>query len=149
MDICCALCNGLLLQVSDELDKDEQHEEIASLPEYNLNWGWGNVDGENEGYFCQECIEPLATNYAELNCKVTAPLHEYDEECYSPITPDEYEECKECYTQNAVHAHNRHQCTNYDEICEGLDRRSFVDDIFYRAVRNKIDDLIGDCNMFY
>jgi len=103
-----------------------------------------------EEWFCEQCAEACladiqkeAIAFALEHCRITSPLHQFQEEYEYRCGHEEYElGCKESYTENSVRAFNRHCCTNYDDLIEGLDRFDATDHVFYVAIRERIDELV-------
>ncbi len=103
-------------------------------------------------YYCAECIEELikdleekAIKGAEEKCKITGPLPKYDPKKEFRCTPEDYESgMRESYTPNSYMALCRHKYTNYDELIKNLDRDSLSDEIWYFAVRQRIEELLAE-----
>ena len=108
-------------------------------------------DGVDD-YFCEKCAAELtaqweaeAAAYAEAKCKITKPLPKYEPQYEYRCTHEDYENGnKESYTPNSHFCHRRHECTNYEELIKPLDRDRAWDRILYRAVRDKIEELIEE-----
>lgn len=108
-------------------------------------------DGEG-AFYCEPCWRPLveeiekeAKAYAKEHCKVTRQPPEYDPDLEYRCPPEEYTlGSRESYTPNAFMACCRHHYTNYDELIKPLERDSVRDRIYYRAIRDRITDLLED-----
>lgn len=100
--------------------------------------------------YCEPCITDLkdraeakAKVYAAQNCKITKPLPEYDSQFEFRASPEDYDHgARESYTPNAYMCHCRHNCTNYEDLIASLDRNSLFDHAKYRAIRDRITDLL-------
>jgi hypothetical protein len=150
--------------------QNEKERVMAGLPIVPLsefNWR-GNVVrcaecnrtfAENEGvvYFedgccCETCAEQRvkiaeqeAKEFAEENCKITKVLPKFNPAREFSCTPEEYEAGnRESYTRSSHLCHCRHNCTNYDDLINGLDPHDLVHAIFYEAVRSRIEGLLTD-----
>lgn len=102
--------------------------------------------------FCRSCALEYVekTHGAEMdawaadNVKVTGQLDEYDPDVHFAPTREEYDMgMREAHTPNAVAAHNRHNRTNYDELIRDLDRDDPFDRALYRAIRRRVEALVG------
>jgi hypothetical protein len=86
-----------------------------------------------------------AERYALENCRITKTLPEYDPQYRDARTPEEYRSGdQESYTVNAHRCHCRHNCTNYDELIKTFDRDSLRDNVFYEAIRERIEELLNE-----
>jgi len=100
-------------------------------------------DGE---YICLNCAEDAASEtedecraYAREHVRLTSKPHQYDDDYYYVPTREEYRwEGRRAYTPRAVAAYNRHECTNYDDLIQGLDRCDPWDRVLYRAIRARV-----------
>ena len=105
---------------------------------------------EDEGYFHTVCCERVEgelrkeeKEFAIANCKITRKLHRFDWSKSWACSPDDYEMgAKESYTANSVRAHNRHCCTNYDELLPDRADKSMWATARYEAVRERIEELL-------
>jgi hypothetical protein len=103
-------------------------------------------------YYCERCMAELAKQaeteareYALEQCRITRPLPQYDPSREYRCTPEEYDAGdRESYTPNAHACYCRHECTNYDELIEGLDQQCELDQIYYLAIRDRIEELIEE-----
>jgi hypothetical protein len=112
----------------------------------------------NSAAYCFDCFEAMIqsedfqtqTKEFVSQLKQTRPFHKYDEKIgekwrrnkWNP-TPEEYEwGCREAYTFNSVAAYNRHNCTNYDELCKQLDRYDELDRVMYEKLLEQLFELI-------
>jgi len=103
-------------------------------------------------YYCEACLTSLveceneeATIYAEEHCKITEPLTSFDSDYEFRCTPEEYAlGMRESYTANSHLACLRHNCTNYDELIEPLDRENPIQNASYLAIRLRTDELIRE-----
>jgi hypothetical protein len=123
-----------------------------------------NLDDENNGEaeppsivddlpFCSRCAceHVERTRGAELKAwavehvRVIGTLHEYDPtERYAPTREEYAAGMREAYTENSVRVHNRHNCTNYDELIRDLNRDDPFDRAKYSAIRRQVEALVGD-----
>lgn len=98
--------------------------------------------------YCYQCVDPIiatiekdATAYAE-KCRITHAPALYDDEHRHAVTREEYEQCyKDSYTANSTDAHNRHECTNYDELLKDIpnDAMTIKSHSYYRAIRDRVE----------
>ena len=113
------------------------------------------LDGEawlfDSDYFCEACgedylgeVETEAAAFALENVKLTREVELFDPaEEYRATVSDYRMGVKDSHTPRAVYAINRHECTNYDELIQGLERGDPADCIRYDAIRARIDQLLG------
>jgi len=76
-------------------------------------------------HYCEDCIvgkideaKSEASEFAIENCRITKPLP--------------YSDLGRC----------RHNCTNYEELIEKLNKDGVIDQVFYSAIRERIDELL-------
>lgn len=106
------------------------------------------MDDEDEEYLAmldilQGCSSD-ADEWAESVCHLTDDVHVFQPELRFAPRPEEFElGDREAYTANSVRAMNRHNATNYDEICALLDRHDRVDRVYYLAVRARSEALVA------
>jgi hypothetical protein len=101
-------------------------------------------------YYCDGCIDDVidkakveAIAYAEEHCKITSRLPEYDSIHEFRCSPEDYEMgYRESYTPNAYMCHCRHQCTNYDELIDPLDTDTIEGEVYYKAIKARITELL-------
>jgi len=87
-----------------------------------------------------ECIK-----FARQHVKLTAQPHVYDPQRRFAPTPEEYDSGYiEAYTENSAEAHNRHGCTNYDELIARLDHVDPFDSVLYFAIRDRVHKMIEE-----
>lgn len=109
-----------------------------------------DLDGRK---LCLDCAEDSAAamryeceEFAREHVRLTGRPHRYLEEYWYAPSRDEYQDGdREAYTENAVAAHNRHSCTNYDELISGLDRGDPWDRALYDAIRVRVEEVIDEC----
>lgn len=109
---------------------------------------------DGEKYLCESCFQEIidgarqeAEEFAEANCKITHKLRRFDPEKKWACSPEEYQSgAIESYTENSVKAHNRHNCTNYDELIPDHHDTSIRAHELYQAIRNRIEELLDDAN---
>ena len=109
---------------------------------------------EFDGSLCEDCVneyvqdlETDAKAFAKENCRITRELPQYDDENEYRCTPEEYKMGnRESNTPNAYFARCRHECTNYDELIDGLKKESAATDdhVKYEAIRARIDRILID-----
>ncbi len=112
----------------------------------------GEAYPDDDGWYCESCMrervftfEAEARTYAEEHCRITKPLPWYNPLDEYRCTPEEYEMGdRESCTPNAHACHCRHNCTNYDELIKPLDRGSVRDQVFYSAIRDRIEELLEE-----
>ena len=103
-------------------------------------------------YWCEVCSTVIeerersdSDDYAREHCRITRSLPQYRPMHEFRCTREEYEAgCRESYTRNSHLCYCRHRCTNYEELISGLDRDSPLDNIFYSAIRERIDEMLTD-----
>ena len=103
-------------------------------------------------HYCEQCcsklesrLEEEAADYALQHCRITRPFERYDATREQRCSRVDYEMgAKESYSPNAYMTRCRHECTNYDSLIRPLSRDSgrVLDDIFYQAIRERIETLI-------
>jgi len=101
-------------------------------------------------YYCIDCATELAESmedeareYALTHCKLTRKPERYNLKYHYACTPDDYSAgMKFSYTENSVDAYNRHECTNYDKVIQGMWGGDPVTEVFLEAVRERIEELI-------
>ncbi len=108
-------------------------------------------DGEYLHAACCEAIEKErrieAEEFARVNCKITRKLHRFDPNKEWACSRDDYEMgARESYTENSVRAHNRHNCTNYDQLLPQRLDDSMWARALYEAVRERIEELLENAN---
>ena len=78
-------------------------------------------------------------------CRITGEFPVYDQSLEFKPTRDEYEMGnRTSYSPRAYDCHCRHNCTNYDELIRTLGKHDAADQVVYRAVRDRIDDLVNE-----
>lgn len=105
-------------------------------------------------FLCESCFEGIteaareeAEEFAEANCKITQKLRRFDPEKEWACSPEDYDVgAKESYTENSVRAHNRHNCTNYDELIPDQHDTSIPARELYSAIRSRIEKLLDEAN---
>jgi hypothetical protein len=130
----------------------EQQDEVRCL-ECNRLLGehegaifWGDV------YRCEDCsykvaevLEVTAAAFAVEHCRITGKLPRFNPACEVRCTMEEYAEgFRDSYTRNSHLCECRHNYTNYEELIENLDRDNVRDQIFYGAIRMRIDALLRE-----
>jgi hypothetical protein len=105
------------------------------------------IAGDNYHRICADWV--VASRAAEVRefvaqLVVTDELSVYDPaEHYAP-SPDEYANgAKFAHTRRAIVTANRHECTNYDELCKQLDQHDYFDQAIYSALRARANELVG------
>lgn len=141
--VICHLCG----RRCDTLDDQEKHK--PEQPDVYL-------DGD-AGWVCEACVSELtpqliqeAEAYAREHCRITRPPHKFDPEFECRCTPKEYDDGdRMSYTENSVWTTNRHECTNYDQLLEelNLERDSIAGQVYYRAIRRRIREIIDDAEL--
>jgi hypothetical protein len=99
---------------------------------------------------CEEIEEELckeAEEFAKTNCKIIRKLHRFDPHKEWACSRDDYEmRVRESYTENSVRAHNRHNCTNYDQLLPQRLDDSMWARALYEAVRERIEELLENAS---
>lgn len=136
---------------SDE-DEDEDEHSISCTRCGTVLTDEAYHTGDFVEFYCAACIqeycrpiEEEARTYATRECRITKPFPRYDHDTpeYRP-TPDEYAAGdRVAHTPNAFVTRLRHEYTNYETIIDGADRTDLRDQIFYAAVRQRIDELVS------
>lgn len=111
-----------------------------------------SVYSESTGTLCGRCARETyeeakkdAADYATANVRVVRDPEPYDPALRFAPTREEYAlGQKAAYTPNAYHAQLRHCNTNYEALIRGLERGDPVDELFYWAVRSRVDELIAE-----
>ena len=84
----------------------------------------------------------LAEEYVD-SLRWTEEPRPYDYENEFRATPEDYEwGCKTSNTPNSYRCYLRHECMNYDELIESLDRDDYGDRIIYQYVSRAVEELI-------
>lgn len=115
-------------------------------------WMPGADETSADNVICKECCEPIiseleaeAQRYAEENVKITETLPVFDPSTSWTITPDEYAMGdRVSNTENAYRTRCRHDYTNYDSLIALLEKHDQWDEIEYRAIRNRADELVDE-----
>lgn len=102
-------------------------------------------------FLCDDCCSKALAEAEEdaqalaADCRITQPIERFDPKYEYSCSREEYESgAKESHTPKSVRANNRHNCTNYDELIEGLDRYDPLDRVRYNVVRRRIDQLLDE-----
>jgi hypothetical protein len=113
----------------------------------------GDVYLDDCDCYCPRCMDELvsghrvkAAAYAEDQCRITRrPLPGYDYSLEERCTQEEYENGdKEPYTPNVYLMIFLHNYTNYYVLIKPLRKESFLDGIYYAAIRRRTMSLIGE-----
>jgi hypothetical protein len=110
-----------------------------------------------DGWICDRCMVPLsawwrheAKHFAGEHVRLIGVPLEHDRLHHHAPTSEEYGAGhREAYTENSVAAWNRHNATNYDELICNIDHDSPRGNIYYAAIRERVDKLIEDTIQAY
>jgi len=113
---------------------------------------YGVYDSEGGKYYCDNCrndlvtsLVPEAERYAKDRCMLTRELPPYEPSQEFACLPEEYAlGAKESYTPNSYLTAARHEYTNYDELTKNFDRDSIRGQVYYAAVRDRIEEIIAE-----
>lgn len=125
-------CGGCVYEASDP---DELREKDAK----QLCWGCYNDAIEREH-------GAAATAHALEHCAIYAnSIERYDPAHHYAPSAEQYSGGdKFAYTPNALRAHNRHEATNYDELIRPLLPDDPVGQVYYSAIRARIEELLDE-----
>ena len=121
-----------------------------------LQWLCPECDGEpwiviDAALYCEGCsaivIDERKAEIDEVvsELRITTKFAKFDRRRRFAPTPREYDAGdREAYTENSTRAYNRHNCTNYDDVIDGLDGDDALSQACYDAVRARVEELLDD-----
>ncbi len=104
---------------------------------------------QNE-WFCSICLKEWAEDtladdarsVAEALVRVTGEAEHYDVAHHYAPTYEEYAiGDRSAHTSNGVATRNRHCSTNYNELIAELERGNPLHEVYYEAIRARVDEL--------